>query len=74
MLLTARAKAAAIGGEAAGLGLPPLIATVIAAGGWRDAYLTLAVLTLVPLLLLLPGCGTDGAASALAAPSVEDRE
>ena len=36
----------------AGLGLPPLIATVIAAGGWRDAYLTLAVLTLVPLLLL----------------------
>ncbi|OZC53648.1 hypothetical protein CH267_15705 [Rhodococcus sp. 06-621-2] len=36
----------------AGLGLPPLIATVIAAGGWRDAYLTLALLALVPLLLL----------------------
>ncbi|MGV9923448.1 MFS transporter [Nocardia rhamnosiphila] len=37
----------------AGLGLPPLIAAVVAAGGWRDAYLTVALLALVPLLLLV---------------------
>nr|WP_218680751.1 MFS transporter [Rhodococcus qingshengii] len=36
----------------AGLGLPPLMAAVIASGGWRNAYLTLALLALVPLILL----------------------
>ncbi|MFJ6263098.1 MFS transporter [Rhodococcus erythropolis] len=36
----------------AGLALPPLIAAVIASGGWRNAYLVLSLLALAPLLLL----------------------
>lgn len=47
----ARRRGLALGVMATGLGLaglslPPEIATVIAAGTWRDAYLTLALLTL----------------------------
>ncbi|MBD7996310.1 MFS transporter [Arthrobacter sp. Sa2CUA1] len=42
----------ATGLGAAGLLLPPLMGTVIAAYGWRGAYLTMSVLALAPLLIL----------------------